>query len=117
MKKRNTVPEHFQFAIIAADVVMFTIRDNKLLVRLTKVQRPPHFSNSRGMPGGLIDPKETAEEAAKRLVRTKGLLDAREIYIEQLYTFSELKRDPRGRVVAVAYRTHTVGKTLYERTT
>lgn len=103
MKKRNTVPEHFQFAIIAADVVMFTIRDNKLLVRLTKVQRPPHFSNSRSMPGGLIDPKETAEEAAKRLVRTKGLLDAREIYIEQLYTFSELKRDPRGRVVAVAY--------------
>ena len=78
MKKRNTVPEHFQFAIIAADVVMFTIRDNKLLVRLTKVQRPPHFSNSRGMPGGLIDPKETAEEAAKRLVRTKGLFDARE---------------------------------------
>lgn len=103
MKQKDISGGKIQFAIIAADVVIFTIRDNRLLVRLTKVQRPPHFSNNKGMPGGLIDPKETAEEAAKRLVRTKGLLDAREIYIEQLYTFSALKRDPRGRVVAVAY--------------
>jgi 8-oxo-dGTP diphosphatase len=103
MKKRPLTPEHLRFAVIAVDIALFTIRDNELLVRLIRVNRPPLFSNSQGLPGGLIDPKETAEETAKRLIRTKGMLDAEKLYTEQLYTFSALERDPRGRVVAVAY--------------
>lgn len=101
--KKSAGPEHLRFAVIAADVVLFTVRDNRLFVRLVRVDRPPHFLNRKGLPGGLIDPKETADEAVKRLVRTKGLVAEGKTHIEQLYTFSALKRDPRGRVVAVAY--------------
>ncbi len=97
------IVEPVKFAVLASDIVLFTIRDAELLVRLIHVERPPYFPNNAGLPGGLIDPKETAEDAAKRLVTDKAGVDAKKVYFEQLYTFSALKRDPRGRVVAVAY--------------
>lgn len=94
---------HLQFAVLATDVTLFTCRDGELLVRLVVVDRPPYFVNAKGLPGGLIDPKETAEDAVKRHIATKVKIAQEKIYTEQLYTFSELDRDPRGRVVAVAY--------------
>lgn len=96
-------PQHLRFAVLSTDVAVFTIRDRKLAVRLIKVDRPPHFVDSKGLPGGLIDPKETAEEAAMRLAGQKARIDKEKLYVEQLYTFSDIDRDPRGRVVAVAY--------------
>jgi len=96
-------PAHIQFAILAADTALLTIKDSELFVRLIRVERPPHFPDNEGLPGGLIDPKENAEEAARRTIATKGKIDADKVYFEQLYTFSEVERDPRGRVVAVAY--------------
>jgi 8-oxo-dGTP diphosphatase len=96
-------PTHLKFAVLAVDVALFTIRDGRLFVRLVTVNRPPFFVERRGLPGGLIDPKETAEDAVKRHIQTKVLIDPEKIHIEQLYTFSEINRDPRGRVVAVAY--------------
>lgn len=96
-------PEHLHFAVLATDVVLFTVRDGQLLMRLVSVHRPPYFSNSRGFPGGLIDPKETAEDAARRHIATKACVEPTKIYMEQLYTFSAVDRDPRGRVVAVGY--------------
>lgn len=101
--KKKLSEKHLRFAIIAADVALFTIKDSKLFVRLIRVDRPPYFSNSEGLPGGLIDPKETAEEAVRRHLSTKTEIDPNKTYIEQLYTFSALERDTRGRVVAVAY--------------
>lgn len=96
-------PSPLHFAILATDVVLFTIKDDTLFVRLISVDRPPHFKNVPGLPGGLIDAKETAEEAAMRHLTTKAGIDSKKTYLEQLYTFSALDRDPRGRVVAVAY--------------
>jgi len=100
---KETSETHLRFAVLATDMALFTVRQGELLVRLVRVNRPPHFPNSQGLPGGLIQPKETAEEAAMRLIATKAGIDTSKIYVEQLYTFSEVKRDPRGRVVAVAY--------------
>lgn len=100
--KKNTGEQHLRFAVLAVDVALMTVRDDRLLIRLAPVHRPPHFPNSKGLPGGLIDPKETAEEAALRIVKAKGRVESA-VYMEQLYTFSELNRDPRGRVVAVGY--------------
>lgn len=103
MDKKLTTDE-LRFAILAADVVLFTIKENKLFVRLTAVNRPPAFpAGSAGFPGGLIHPKETAEEATTRILAEKAGIDEKKIYIEQLYTFSQIDRDPRGRVVAVSY--------------
>lgn len=96
--------KHLKFAVLAVDVVLFTIRDSELFVRLINVNRPPAFpEGSKGFPGGLIKPEETAEESAKRILKEKGGIDPKKVYFEQLYTFSEIDRDPRGRVVAVSY--------------
>ena len=95
--------EHLKFAILASDVALFTLKEDALYVRMMRVNRPPHFHNAPGLLGGLILPKETAEEATERLVEAKGGIRASRIYIEQLATFSAINRDPRGRVIAVAY--------------
>ncbi len=102
-QKSTSHSKDLLFAILASDVVLWTIGENKLLVRLIPVNIPPHFINMAGVPGGLIKPSETAEEAASRLVESKGKIQSKKVYLEQLYTFSALKRDPRGRVVAVGY--------------
>lgn len=102
-KNSIKAPKDLIFAILAADVVLWTIKDNQLLVRLIPVNVPPHFINKVGLPGGLISPKETAEQSARRLILEKAQVGAGKVYLEQLYTFSDIKRDPRGRVVAVAY--------------
>ncbi len=102
-KNHINAPKDLIFAILASDVVLWTINEGKLLVRLIPVNVPPHFIDKAGAPGGLIKPSETAEQAARRLIESKGKVGSGKIYLEQLYTFSEIKRDPRGRVVAVAY--------------
>lgn len=94
---------HLRFAVLASDTALFTIKDGVLHVRLINVDRPPHFKNVPGLPGGLLLPHETAEQAAVRHLQEKTGIDAKKIYSEQLYTFSHVDRDPRGRVVAVAY--------------
>jgi 8-oxo-dGTP diphosphatase len=104
--------EALKFAVLAADTAVFTIRDGELLVRLTAVHRPPHFAHSRGLPGGLLLPEENAEEAARRHVEGKAELDSAKLYLEQLYTFSEVARDPRGRVVAVVYSAYVPWEAL-----
>ncbi len=95
--------EHLRFAVLATDIALFTIHNNNLLVRLISIDRPPYFVNREGLPGGLVRPEETAEEAVSRILVDKTGISSQEVYIEQLYTFSKVDRDPRGRVVSVAY--------------
>lgn len=99
----KTDNESIRFAVLATDTVVLTFNEGKLLTRLIKVNRPPFFTDAKGLPGGLIDPKETADEAALRHVEHKTGISASKLYAEQLYTFSRVDRDPRGRVVAVVY--------------
>ena len=94
--------QELRFAVLATDVVLFSLHEDRLLVRLITTQNP-HFKGMRALPGGLIGPTETADEAAKRHIEAKTSVSSEKVYIEQLYTFSEIDRDPRGRVVAVAY--------------
>src|SRR3989344_9389749 len=78
-------------AVGAVDVVLFTIFENNLYVLLIPVHRPPHYINLNGLPGGIINYDESAEESAIRHLFTKvGISGA---HIEQLYTFSDPKRD------------------------
>jgi 8-oxo-dGTP diphosphatase len=90
-----------RFAVLAIDVALFTVLDHRLCVLLIPVDRPPHFVSRRGLPGGLIAPEETAEQAVARHLRDKAEISG--VYVEQLATFSAVDRDPRGRVVSVAY--------------
>ncbi len=98
MKK---APENLRFAVIAVDIVVFGFIDEKLCVLVSPVNRPPHYINQPGFLGGLIKPSENAEEACIRILKEKAKLA--NVPLEQLYTFSDVERDKRNRVVSVAY--------------
>jgi len=85
---------------ITVDVVIFTLRDNALRVLLVKRRHWPH-EGLWAIPGGLLRAGEPLEAAAcRQLEEETGLTD---VFLEQLYTFGALDRDPRARVITVAY--------------
>ncbi|MBN2548471.1 MAG: NUDIX hydrolase [Anaerolineales bacterium] len=85
---------------LTVDVVIFSLRESRLQVLLVQRAEPP-FAGMWALPGGFVNMDETLEEAALREMEEEtGLKQA---YLEQLYTYGEIGRDPRGRVVSVAY--------------
>jgi len=100
-KLQEKLPE--RFAVLATDVVLFSIRDEVLNVLLIPINRPPYFTNAFGFPGGLILPDQTAEGSAASQLKDKVGINPEKIYFDQLRTFSEPDRDPRNRVVSVAF--------------
>jgi 8-oxo-dGTP diphosphatase len=95
-------PEELRFAALAVDIVCFRVRDQRLELLLGQVVSSGNaFQGRWAHTGGLVKVRETAEESAARLLRDKAGLDAP--FFEQLATFSRVDRDPRGRVVSVAY--------------
>ena len=107
MKKRVSQTPTFQNASsnypkpsVTVDVVLFTFTGEQLRVLLIKRNREP-FINHWALPGGFVDINEKLEDAAAReLEEETGL---RDIYLEQLYTFGDPGRDPRGWTISVAY--------------
>jgi len=85
---------------VTVDVVLFTFADDELRVLLIKRNRDP-FIHHWALPGGFVAPDEKLEEAAARELYEETHL--RGIYLEQLYTFGDPGRDPRGWVISVAY--------------
>ncbi|VVB77988.1 ADP-ribose pyrophosphatase [uncultured archaeon] len=85
---------------VTVDIVIFTINDNDLKLLLVKRGVEP-FKGKWAIPGGFVKLDESLHEAAKReLAEETGVKD---VYLEQLYTFGDPKRDPRGRVITVSY--------------
>ncbi len=85
---------------VTVDIVIFTIQSGTLRVLLVKRAAPP-FQGQFAIPGGFVHEGESLEEAAIRELREEtGVAD---VYLEQLYSFGDPKRDPRDRVITVAY--------------
>ena len=85
---------------VTVDVVIFALRDWELQVLLIERSLPP-FEGRWALPGGFVREGESLEAAARReLGEETGV---RNVYLEQLYTFGDPDRDPRGRVITVAY--------------
>jgi len=85
---------------LTVDVVIFTLRDHKLHLLLIKRGEEP-YRGDWALPGGFVKVDETLEDACFREMEEEtGLTEA---YLEQLYTYGEPDRDPRDRVVSVAY--------------
>jgi 8-oxo-dGTP diphosphatase len=85
---------------LTVDPVIFTLRDEKLQVLCVCRSEEP-FAGQWALPGGFVREGESLEDAALReLEEETGLNEA---YLEQLYTYGDPGRDPRGRVVTVAY--------------
>ncbi|MBT3398160.1 NUDIX hydrolase [archaeon] len=85
---------------VTTDVIIFAIKNNELNVLLIKRGIEP-FKRSWTVPGGFVDIKDSIEDTAKKKLKEKTGVDAK--YLEQLYTFGDPKRDPRGRVISIAY--------------
>jgi len=85
---------------VTTDIVIFTIRQDELKVLLINRGLPP-YQGMWALPGGFVNLDESLEEGARReLEEETGVAD---VYLEQLYTFGEPDRDPRERVITVAY--------------
>lgn len=85
---------------VTTDIVIFTIRDRQLKLLLIKRAGAP-FKGKWALPGGFVNPDEDLEESAMRELEEETGLSG--VYLEQLYTFGKPKRDPRERVITVAY--------------
>jgi 8-oxo-dGTP diphosphatase len=96
----NTKYKEYEQPGITVDLAIFTVNKSKLKVLLTKRAEEPYLGEW-SMPGGFLRKDESIEHAAQRVLTEKtGVQD---VYIEQLYTFGEPQRDPRSRVITVAY--------------
>ncbi len=92
----------YEFArpALTVDVAVFALDVDELQVMLVERDLKP-FEGYWALPGGFVRVDETLEQAARReLEEETGLKD---IYLEQLFTFGDVDRDPRERVITVAY--------------
>jgi 8-oxo-dGTP diphosphatase len=93
-------PRAFEPLAVAVDVVLLSTHAKALHTLL--VRRAGHpFKGGHALPGGFVGKDESLDIAAARVCKAKvGIAD---VYLEQLYTFGAAERDPRMRVVSVAY--------------
>ena len=85
---------------VTTDIALFTIRDERLAVLLVRRGADP-FKDCWALPGGFVEPNECLEDGALReLAEETGVTG---VYLEQLYTFGKPDRDPRERIISVAY--------------
>ena len=97
---RNYDADAFPHPSVSVDVALLTARGDALEVFLVRRTEHP-YKNDWSLPGGFVQLEESLEEAAVRLLQTKTGL--RGVFLEQLYTFGSVGRDPRTRVISVAY--------------
>ena len=85
---------------VTVDLVIFTSAANDLKLLLIRRDLEP-FKGHWALPGGFVEINESLERAAARELQEE--VGVENIYLEQLFTFGEPNRDPRGRVISVAY--------------
>src|SRR5882762_7040433 len=96
------MPHTYQYprAALTVDCVVFGFDEGELKVLLIERGLEP-FKGRRALPGGFVRVEETLDNAARReLEEEAGLTN---VFLEQLYTFGAVDRDPRERVVSVAH--------------
>ena len=108
---KNYDSSKFEKLSMTADTLIFSVADEevsnyrklpekKFSVLLVKRDNYP-FKDKWCIPGGFVGIKETIDDAAKRILEIETNLH--DIYMEQLYTFGSVDRDPRMRVISTAY--------------
>ena len=105
-------PKAFDQLSMTSDILLISVSDqeqtnyrktSKKMMSILLVKRDDYpYKDKWCLPGGFLNPKtETLEECAKRVLKSETNLS--DIYLEQLYTYDALDRDPRTRVVSTAY--------------
>lgn len=85
---------------LTVDMVVFTLLNNQSHILLIQRAQPP-FQGSWALPGGFVNMEESLESAASRELAEETGIEGGEL--EQFHTYGDPHRDPRGRVVSVAY--------------
>src|SRR5215203_2221657 len=85
---------------VTVDIVVFGLDEQDLKVLLIQRDLEP-FQGKWALPGGFVRMEEDLEQAARRELKEETAVA--ELFLEQLYTFGTVDRDPRGRVITVAY--------------
>ncbi len=96
----NTFSYPYPHPAVTTDVVVFTIRDERLSILLVKRANPPH-QGEWALPGGFLAIDEDLDDCAARELREETGISG--VYLEQLFTFGATHRDPRERVISVTY--------------
>ncbi len=99
-KKLSSLSGKVDMMRVTVDLVIFTIHESELKILLVKRGIEP-FAGALALPGGFVHENESLEAAAMRELQEET--GVKEVYLEQLYSFGETGRDPRGRVVTISY--------------
>ena len=105
-------PKEYDQLSMTSDILLISVSDqeqtnyrktSKKMMSVLLVKRDDYpYKDKWCLPGGFLNPKtETLEECAKRVLKTETNLS--NIYLEQLYTYDAIDRDPRTRVVSTTY--------------
>ncbi|WP_053802223.1 NUDIX hydrolase [Streptomyces rimosus] len=87
---------------VTVDLAIFTLRGDQLMVLLIERGVEP-FLGRPALPGGYVQKDETLREGALRELREEAGIDGSRLHLEQLGAYGDPRRDPRGRVVTIAY--------------
>lgn len=100
----NYNPDDYKNPSVTVDIAICTILQNDLKVLLINRKFPP-YRNHWAIPGGFLDlaKEESLEEAAARELLEETNINIKDVFIEQLKTYGDPKRDPRKRVITVVY--------------
>ena len=99
---RGYDPRAYPPAAVTVDLVVLTIRQDRLAVVVVRRGEPP-FKGQLALPGGFVRPDEGLRHAAARELEEEAGLAAGPVHLEQLASYGDPRRDPRMRVVTVAY--------------
>src|SRR5215471_15153944 len=93
-------PAAYERPSVTVDLVLLSVRDGALHALLMRRSQPP-AEGKWALPGGFVRMDESLDAAARRVLHEKARIAA--AFLEQLYTFGAVDRDPRTRVITVAY--------------
>jgi 8-oxo-dGTP diphosphatase len=93
-------PAAFERPSVTVDLVLMSVLDGALHALLTRRAQPP-AEGRWALPGGFVRMDESLDAAARRVLHEKAHIAA--AFLEQLYTFGAVDRDPRTRIITVAY--------------
>jgi len=98
----NYDPSRYPRPSVTVDLVILTLQDDDLRVLLVQRRQWP-YEGMWALPGGFLQIDEALHDPARRELAEQTGLEGEDIYLEQLYTFGDPNRDPRTRVITVAY--------------
>lgn len=95
-------PGDYERPSVTVDSVILSVKEDYSTLKVLLIQRGNHpYIGDWALPGGFINIDESAEDAVSRELKEETGLEAN--YLEQLYTMSAPSRDPRMRVISIAY--------------